>query len=710
MKQSKKILSAMLAAAMVFTMAPAGFVSNAVSAPGNIELSRQAATEGMVLLENNRSALPIPAGSTVALFGRGQIDFQKGGGGSGDVTVEYVRNLLQGMQEKQREGKVRIYQPLADAYTDFITSGQSGEMALSGELLEGAAEAADTAVVTISRYSQEGIDRTAAKGDYYLSDAEAEMLAKVAAAGFDKIAVVLNVGGIVDTSWFADSGADALLLAWQPGMEGGLATADILVGDVNPSGKLSDTFAKDYWDYPTSPSFHENNDYVNYTEDVFVGYRYFETFDPDYQKVHYEFGYGLSYTTFDITDVSAVPNGDRIEVSATVINTGKRAGKEVVQAYFSAPQMGENGAKLSKPARELAAFDKTNLLAPGESQTLTMTYDIDDMASYDDTGVTGHPSAYVLEAGDYDIYVGNSIRNAGENGVRGSYHLDSLQVAEQLSEKVKPTNLTERLLADGSHETLDTGLPVKSGGSTKIEAEYYMDKSPSLRGVESYPDGDWLSVTSVYYMYSEPADSLFLSYKLKVQQAGVYRLQLRAGNSGGAMYDFAAITVDGQPQPQARLYAPNTGGDNQLTDLDSVYISLPEGDCELKLTASSNRLPAIDFFTLERHRTEDRGHRRQQDRSGGLLRGARELLPEPDADRAGIPWQQEHQRALSDLQDGRAGIRRIPADLAFGAWPGQLPRHDAHRGERRRASGQPDGGQHRRLGDLQGPLPRLPAA
>ena len=186
---------------------------------------------------------------------------------------------------------------------------------------------------------------------------------------FDKVIVVLNVGAVTDTSWINDiPGVDAVLVGWQAGMEGGLATADILVGDVNPSGKLVDTWAKSYEDYPSSKTFNESTSYVNYTEDIYVGYRYFETFDPDYEKVNYPFGYGLSYTDFKISEVTVDFDGDALtgtaNVSATVTNTGGMAGKEVVQVYFSAPQAGEDEAKMSKPAKELAAFDKTDTNPP----------------------------------------------------------------------------------------------------------------------------------------------------------------------------------------------------------------------------------------------------------------------------------------------------------------------------------------------------------
>ena len=202
-------------------------------------------------------------------------------------------------------------------------------------------------------------------------------------ANFDHIVVLLNVGAIIDTTWFADNERiSSAVLIWQGGMEGGLAAADVLTGEVNPSGKLPDTCVKSFDDYPSSENFHESDAYVKYTEDIFVGYRYFETIPGKKDCVVYPFGYGLSYTTFELTDINASNHGKNILVTVTVTNTGKMAGKEVVQIYYSAPE-----GKLTKPARILCGFEKTNILSPGESQELCISFPIEDMASFDDSGV-----------------------------------------------------------------------------------------------------------------------------------------------------------------------------------------------------------------------------------------------------------------------------------------------------------------------------------
>lgn len=237
-----------------------------ITTDAHVALAREAAAEGMVLLENGGS-LPLPERESVALFGTGQINFQKGGGGSGDVNTTHVYNLLEGMQEKEAEGKISLYEPLVTAYSDYIAQGGQGEMTLDSGMVTDAAKACDTAIVVISRYSQEGVDRNSGKGDYLLSDAETDMLQKIYDARFRNVVVVLNIGGVMDTTWFESYGVDAVLLAWQPGMVGALAAADILCGDVNPSGKLTDTFAKSYEDYPSSATFGESarGDYINHT-------------------------------------------------------------------------------------------------------------------------------------------------------------------------------------------------------------------------------------------------------------------------------------------------------------------------------------------------------------------------------------------------------------------------------------------------------------
>lgn len=290
----------------------------------HIALSREAAAEGMVLLKNEHNLLPLKAGSRIALFGKGSFDYVKGGGGSGDVTVSYVHNLYDGFQ--MLHDAVSLYEPLCDFYRANVNEqydqgsvpGMTTEPALSAELLAGASAYTDTAVIVLSRFSGEGWDRSSIEyngeynpwetetsmpkisgeifpdGDFYLTKEESAMIAQVK-QHFSRIAVVLNIGGIIDTSWIKnDDQISSALIAWQGGMEGGLAMAELLCGKVSPSGKLPDTFAASVDDYPSTADFHESVDYVDYTEDIYVGYRYFETFGDAAKRVCYPFGFGLS--------------------------------------------------------------------------------------------------------------------------------------------------------------------------------------------------------------------------------------------------------------------------------------------------------------------------------------------------------------------------------------------------------------------------------
>ena len=420
----------------------------------HIQLSRQAAREGMVLLKNQGRALPLEKGAKLALFGKATMDYVKGGGGSGDVTVAYTRNLYEGL--KTKEPQVQILEPLADFYRENVSAqyaqgvvpGFTREPKIPEELLTQAKAWTDTAVISICRFSGEGWDRKGipGDGDFYLTKEEQEMVETVT-GNFDRVIVVLNVGGMVDTSWFfANDRIQAVLLAWQGGIEGGLAAADLLCGEVSPSGKLTDTFAGSFDDYPSSEGFNESEDYVEYTEDIYVGYRYFETISGAAGKVNYPFGYGLSYTSFSREYLGAFLEDGVISVDVRVTNIGGRPGKEVVQLYYGAPQ-----GKLGKPAKELGAFGKTRLLEAGDSQVMRLTMREDSMASYDDLGKV-KKSAYVLEAGIYRFWLGGSVREAKE--IPFFVEKDEAEIVAQYSEKCAPRALKRRLLSDGTFEEM----------------------------------------------------------------------------------------------------------------------------------------------------------------------------------------------------------------------------------------------------------------
>ncbi len=422
----------------------------------HILLSKDAAKEGMVLLKNEAHVLPLKKGAKVALFGKATFDYVKGGGGSGDVTVAYTRNLYEGFRELG--DCVSVHEELAafyrenvmEQYARGIIPGQTVEPEVPEELLKKARAFTDTAVISICRFSGEGWDRD--ERDFELTAAEQAMV-DVVCATFTKVIAVLNVGGMMATGWFKENPAlQSVLLAWQGGIEGGLAAAELLVGMGNPSGKLADTLADKLEDYPSSYHFHESEDYVDYTEDIYVGYRYFETIPGAGDRVNYPFGFGLSYTSFALGRPKVEQQGEQFRVCVDVCNTGECSGKEVVQVYVSAPR-----GKLGKPARELIAFSKTRLLAPGESQTVVLKFAMKDLASYDDLGKVAK-SAYVLEQGEYHFYIGTSVRDTVEDNFVLTLKEDL--VTEQLSQKLTPTQLQKRMLSDGTYEELPMGEPV----------------------------------------------------------------------------------------------------------------------------------------------------------------------------------------------------------------------------------------------------------
>lgn len=456
------------------------------ASPKHIALSREAATEGMVLLKNENNALPLKRDEKIALFGKATIEYIKGGGGSGDVNCPYIRNIADGFKMKENEGKVSVYAPLVDFYKDYVEKESVNvlnqeqinaiwdvvnamefctkrddmtydtfarmhvtEALVPDEIIKSAADWADTAIITLSRFSAEGVDRRPQGGDYYLSDLEKDLIDK-ASKLFKKVIIIINSGATVDCEYFAENeNVQAILFGWQGGMEGGAAIADLLCGDVNPSGKLVDTIAKSYDCYPCKEDFWECFDHLDYSDDIYVGYRYFESIPGAKEKVRYPFGYGLSYTDFEISGKVCCESEGKIVAVATVKNIGTVPGKEVVQLYYSAPQ-----GILGKPAIELAAYKKTKLLAPGESETVALSFDVKNMASFDDLGKI-EKSAYVLERGIYNFYLGTSVRD--NEKLAFEYEVKENTVTEQLSDWCKPFKLRKRMLADGTYEELPQG-------------------------------------------------------------------------------------------------------------------------------------------------------------------------------------------------------------------------------------------------------------
>ena len=447
------------------------------SSKEHIEISKKAADEAVVLLKNN-GCLPLSKDKPLVLLGKAAVDYVKGGGGSGDVYCEYIHSLYDGLKIRG----VKVYEPLMEYYKEELKEqfktgcvpGMTAEIPVPDEMLAEAKNFSDTAVIVLNRFSGEGWDRSDIEGDYenfnpwpagtsmpklsgkifpdgdfYLT-AEEKAMIKTATDNFANVVAVLNVGGVIDCSWIeADDKIDAAVYMGQGGMEGGLSAADVLIGNVCPSGKLADTFAGRLEDYPSTEGYHESIDYVDYTEDIYVGYRFFETVPGAAAKVIYPFGYGLSYTDFEIKEIAAAKKDDEFIFTVKVTNTGKVSGKEVVQLYASAPS-----GKLGKAARSLASFEKTKELKPGESQILILSTDEYGISSYDDLGKVSD-ACYVLEAGEYDFYIGNSSRAAVKSEFTWNNTED--KVVKKLSHKVVPTELKKRMLQDGTYEELPLG-------------------------------------------------------------------------------------------------------------------------------------------------------------------------------------------------------------------------------------------------------------
>ena len=402
--------------------------SNKPDLKAHADVTRRCATEGMVLLKNEKQTLPFGNTKTVSVFGITSYDFIAGGTGSGDVNKAYTIDMMQGLTEaglKVNTKLANLYQSYKKYQESITAAGPARggwfwgkavlpEMAVSRNIINVQAQESDLAIITLGRQAGEGSDRHE-EGDFTLTDVERQLITDVCNAfhlANKRVIVVLNMGNVIETaSW--KSMPDAILLAWQPGQEGGYSVADVLTGKAYPSGKLTMTWPNNLIDLPSSASYPnvrpaaprgrgnnkvEFQDYTKHTEGINVGYRYFTTTK---EPVSYPFGFGLSYTTFTYSKPKVKATKDGLTASITITNTGKRAGKEVVQLYASAPAGG-----LEKPARELKAFAKTRELQPGQSETVTMKLSLYDLASYNEA-----TQSWETAAGKYAIQFGANVED-----------------------------------------------------------------------------------------------------------------------------------------------------------------------------------------------------------------------------------------------------------------------------------------------------------
>lgn len=427
-----------------------------------LDTAAKMVSEGIVMLKNNNNALPLDTDKEVAVFGRIQFHYYKSGTGSGGmVNVTKVVNILDGLIDNG----VNVNEKLLDTYRKWdkenpfdLGEGWGGEpwsqkeMPLDEGLVKETAKSCETAIVIIGRTAGEEQDNRLEAGSYLLSDDEIAMLT-VVRKHFKKVVLLLNVGNIIDMTDINRIAPDAVLYVWQGGMTGGKGTADVLTGKVSPSGKLPDTIAYKASDYPSDANFGREKSRDIYAEDIYVGYRYFETFAKE--KVLYPFGFGLSYTAFEIKTVKAEITEGAVKLSVSVKNIGSYKGKEVIEVYCEAPQ-----GRLGKAARVLCGFEKTGELVPQEEQVVEIAVDIAKLASYDDSGVTGNKSCYVLEAGEYKFYVGSDVRSAE---YACSFEQGEDLVTERLTQSLAPVESFERIkpvCEDGAFSIGREAVPV----------------------------------------------------------------------------------------------------------------------------------------------------------------------------------------------------------------------------------------------------------
>lgn len=441
-----------------------------------LDTAAKMVSEGIVMLKNENNALPLDTDKEVAVFGRIQFHYYKSGTGSGGmVNVTKVVNILDGLIDNG----VKVNEKLLGTYRKWdkenpfdLGEGWGGEpwsqkeMPLDEGLVKETAKSCETAIVIIGRTAGEEQDNKLEAGSYLLSDDEIAMLT-VVREHFKKVVLLLNVGNIIDMTDINRIAPDAVLYVWQGGMTGGKGTADVLTGKVSPSGKLPDTIAYKASDYPSDANFGREKSRDIYAEDIYVGYRYFETFAKE--KVLYPFGFGLSYTEFGIKTEKAEITEGTVKLSVSVKNIGSYKGKEVIEVYCEAPQ-----GKLGKAARVLCGFEKTRELAPQEEQVVEIAVDIAKLASYDDSGVTGNKSCYVLEAGEYKFYVGSDVRSAE---YACSFEQGENFVTERLTQSLAPVESFERI------------KPVCEGGAFSIgrEAVPVSEVDESARRLEKLP-------------------------------------------------------------------------------------------------------------------------------------------------------------------------------------------------------------------------------
>lgn len=646
MKKSTASISLVLAAALAIPPSVA-FAATEDPNPSamelaHAELSEKAATEGIVLLANENEALPMSSDGNVALFGVGAYATIKGGTGSGDVNNRYTVSVRQGFDDAGYDVTT------SDGYWNTMTNAydtmpppprrtdkdySAADQLLTAESVQPKA-ATDTAIYVIARTSGEFNDRNTNKGNFHLADVERANI-ELVGQNYDNVIVALNVGGVVDTAFVAEINAasedpkgsdaiDSLVLMSQPGQEAGHAVVKVLNGTVNPSAKLTSTWAAAYEYYPTSETFSANDGNVDtevYSEGIYIGYRYFDSFyeqiepaDPD-AVVNFPFGHGLSYTDFDVEPVGVHMEGADVVVTATVTNSGDtHSGREVVQVYVSAPA----GGALDVPYQELGGSVKTDDLAPGATQAVTVRFALADLASFD-----ADRASYVLKEGDYIVRVGNSSR---ETQVAGVLELGEEKITEVVAHQQNASSPEEELaadpadfysypsekqeIADAARASVDAGAIVTVDSISALEQDVPVDESSPYNGID---DGNVISSVPVY-LDADQADweRTGAPYELRTGE----EVEYVETDADATLYDVArgdismerfvagldatalANIVEGAATPGSTLVATGSAGYTTAVyeNLGIPAMALADGPAGLRLTKQFGTDPVLYQF------------------------------------------------------------------------------------------------------------------
>lgn len=484
--------------------------------PEHDKLVLQAAQEGMVLLKNENKALPLGQNAVVNAFGKAAATFRLGCVGAGKINPRYGIRFEEGIRAYS---SLKLNDDLFEFYRSRETNEVPGE-----DLLNGAREKSDMAVVVLTRGTGESADNRPIQGDYYLTDEEKHLL-KTVSNTFAKTVVILNVGYPIEMGWVEEYNIDAVLWCGLPGMAGGRALAEILEGKVSPSGKLPDTWSLDYYDIPAAKNFYVasegekislfGNTFVTtvYEEDLYVGYRYFDTFG---KPVAFPFGHGLSYTTFEKAVVSAAETNCAVSLDVSVKNTGDRSGKEVIQIYAAIPD-----GKLEQPAKRLVAFAKTKELAPGEAQTIHMDIPCKRFESYDE-----ETASWVIEPGKISLLLGGSVAEAKE---AFSFDVPELVVLSQVKNRVTPPMEITRLSKKDPEGTYPTGKYCKAEAADDLPHRRNRDKTSEKQPVTGEKPAELITFPMVV-----EDESLLNAFVLQLSDYELARLSV-GGDVGWGM-------------------------------------------------------------------------------------------------------------------------------------------------------------------------------